>query len=164
MRGFCGVGSRQSSGEHLRHTPATQTLVSSSHAIHDGLLLGLAQPGAITSQGVDHAVLEGMPAREQVASKVPVITATQMLDSMERNPRPTRAETTDVANAILDGTDAVMLSGETSIGKFPIEAVRVMKRIAAEVESSRFHKSRDLSKVTALAGPDLAGLRQALGV
>ena len=98
----------------------------------------------------------------------PVITATQMLDSMIRNPRPTRAEVTDVANAIYDGTDAIMLSGETAAGKYPVEAVKTMAAIAKRTEQTLDHdiilKGKTLHECSVTNAISLATCTTAMGL
>jgi len=132
-----------------------------AHRSDVGLIAKLEKPQAIENlDGILDAAVGVMVARGDLGVEVapekvpliqkyvirraldfrkPVVTATQMLESMTASPRPTRAEASDVANAVFDGTDAVMLSGETASGKYPLEAVEMMARIVAETEAHTQH-------------------------
>jgi pyruvate kinase len=129
-----------------KHTPIIAKLekpeaienLSAILRVADGVMVARGDLGVEMSPERVPVVQKNVIARAREA-RVPVITATQMLESMTENPRPTRAEASDVANAIFDGTDALMLSAETAMGRYPVEAVQMMDRIIRVAEANVPH-------------------------
>ncbi len=121
--------------------------------VSDGIMVARGDMG-VEIPLEDVPVIQKMIIKKVINAGKQVITATQMLDSMMKNPRPTRAEATDVANAIYDGTSAIMLSGETAAGLYPVEAVKTMVKIAARTEQDINYTARFKARET-MSNPDI---------